>query len=133
MQDDERRGGGARPQNGFSARAVASGTLLSVVATFLGGLVIGLVVSLTHWSEAPRSLLSFGYLSIAVGGVLAGKIARRTGWLHGGLVGIAYMVITALLPGDGALEALTSVRFITGASLGFVVGAVGGMLGVNMG
>lgn len=127
--ENGRRGGGS----GLSVRALVSGVLISIAVTVICGILTGLVAAVTEWEgPPPRSLRYFNYFSVAIGGLLAGRIAGRIGWLHGAVVGVGYMALIGLLAGRGAAAGHTGGVTLAGQLLsGFVVGVVGGMLGVN--
>lgn len=129
------RGGaaGGRSPARISIGAVFGGTCLGFAVTFAGAVLMGLAVSLTAWEGISADLHWFSYVSIAIGGMLAGRRSRRVGWLNGGLVGILYAAVTALAfqsgfsPGD-----LFTAGWLAKAFWSFVAGAAGGVLGVNL-
>lgn len=99
----------------------------------LSAVLLGLAVSLTEWEGIDGGLQGFSYVSIALGGMLAGRHGRRLGWFHGALVGLAYYVIASLLFREGFTVAeAASVQWMLGAVMSVVAGALGGILGVNL-
>jgi putative membrane protein (TIGR04086 family) len=108
------------------------GVLCSLVLTLSAGIVIGLVLALSEW-EGPTPLLLqiINYCSAVLGGALAGRMARKDGWLHGAMVGIIYTMAITLPAGRSGLVALliTPLRFRALAVFGAAI--VGGMLGVS--
>ncbi|HEY8497202.1 MAG TPA: TIGR04086 family membrane protein [Limnochordales bacterium] len=104
--------------------------------TFLAALAfsvsVGLGVALTPAWDAPDALLNgLNLLAVGAGGFAAGRRARRLGWLHGGLVGVVYLLLVSwmLAPGE-AMEAVATAAGLKTAAYGFLAGALGGVLGV---
>lgn len=125
--------GGAGAGPALALGAVAKGTLFSFAVTMLSAVLLGLAVSLTEWEGIDGGLQGFSYVSIALGGMLAGRHGRRLGWFHGALVGLAYYVIASLLFREGFTVAeAASVQWMLGAVMSVVAGALGGILGVNL-
>lgn len=125
--------GAVSPTTGAAATilALTQGLLLSVLVTMLGSGLCGLVISLTNWEGTSAALQSINYLSIAVGGLLAGRLAGKTGWMHGGLVGLLYMLVANMLLSGEGIAGLGVAVFSLRLLAGFLAGAIGGMLGVN--
>lgn len=125
--------GESRSPARFSIGAVIGGAFLGFAVTFAGAVLMGLAVSLTAWEGFAADLHWFSYVSIAIGGMLAGKRSRRVGWLHGGLVGVLYFAVSASLFQSGfAWGDLLTAQWLTRAFWSFAAGALGGALGVNL-
>lgn len=126
------RGGGGGAGFLFAPGAVLKGALLSLGVALLASLLLSLIIYLANWENLPSTLNAFHYISIALGGVLAARSAKRLGWLHGGLVGIVYTVALAFLFAEEmSLGALVETEFLLQALWGFLAGVAGGALGVN--
>lgn len=99
----------------------------------LSAVLLGLAVSLTEWEGIDGGLQGFSYVSVALGGMLAGRHGRRLGWFHGGLVGLAYYIIASLFfKGGFTLAQAASAQWLVGALFSVLAGAFGGVLGVNI-
>src|SRR5690625_2448885 len=85
----------ATGRSSFSIGAIAKGTGLTFAVVLFSATLLGLAVSLTEWEGFSRGLGGFTYVSIGLGGMLAAKQSQKLGWLHGGLVGIAYHVLSS--------------------------------------
>lgn len=116
---------------GFSPQALVNGIALAVAVTILCTFLISLLAALTSWDGASRSIYSFAYISVAAGGLVAGRRAGRIGWLHGAIVGIVYMLLILLFSGRAAVALLGFSGLLVRLLAAFATGAVGGMLGVN--
>lgn len=126
------RGGGGGSGFLFAPSAIIKGTLFSLGVALLASLLLSLVVTLADWNNFPPSLLSFHYISIGLGGVLAARSSRRFGWLHGGIVGVIYTLTISILFTDGlASNMFMSPEWLSQALWGFLAGVAGGVLGVN--
>ncbi len=69
--------------------------------------------------------------SAIVGGMVSGKRAGKKGWYHGGLTGAFYTLIILLIS-FLALDNSLHLGNILWIGLAFVIGAIGGMFGVNL-
>lgn len=117
----------------FSLGSVGKGTALSFSLTFGAAVLLGLAAALTDWEGLTRGFEAFSYACIALGGMLAARSSRRSGWLHGGIVGLAYFAISAALFQDGfTWSQLWTWPWLARAFWDFVAGAAGGVLGVNL-
>ena len=104
------------------------------VAAGLGiALAIALVVRIAAASAASIFGIAAPLCGIALGGLVAGKLAKNAGLYHGALVGIGYVLVEAigLAPapfepsGDGLTEGLS---IIAGDALLLVLGAGAGWI-----
>jgi len=116
------------------ANPVLLGVLAALTASILLSALTGAVVYFSSLGEGvlPIATTATSMLSVFVGGAYAGKRANSLGWLHGGLSGLAFVGVLAVL-GWLALPG-TPVAGALGARLayGFVVGSAGGVFGVNL-
>ncbi|HHT27102.1 MAG TPA: TIGR04086 family membrane protein [Firmicutes bacterium] len=113
--------------NGVSLLAgVVAGCMLMMLSIAL----ISVVVALTAWDDISVAVTVAQASAVIIGGFVSGRLAKRTGWLHGGLVGLFYRLLTVVSVGGG-LGDLISVNFAWRGLLAFLAGAVGGMVGVN--
>ena len=110
-------------------RAVLTGLFLPACVILAGSALVGLLYSLTEWESLQNTVYSFNYISVAVGGVLAGRWAHKLGWIHGVAVAFLYMLILSLI--GGGRTGLLSLFFSWNTLLALGCGAIGGMIGVN--
>lgn len=117
------------PAIGVVARGVLLAFALSLVLLFLASLVL-------HWTTVPEKIspyLVFGISLVAIlfGSRFSGRRIGYRGWLHGGLVGLLYVLLllalSLFLMPDFSLNFLVPVKVF----IGFAFGAAGGMWGVN--
>lgn len=121
--------------NGRFPLAVGS-VLHGLGVTFLAAVAlsvsVGLAVAWTPAWDAPDALLkALNLLAIGAGGFAAGRRGKRLGWLHGGLVGVLYLLLVSwiLVPGAG-IGGVATAAGLKAAAYGFLAGALGGVLGV---
>ena len=105
------------------------GVALVVTAIFL--LLISLLVSITAMTENLARWIMVVCCAIAVfiGSYMTGKSMGRAGWLNGGVTGLSYVVLMLILA--LLLDLGLSARSLISLVVGFALGAVGGVAGVN--
>lgn len=113
---------------------VGKGVLISLLISALCIVLYGLILTLTELTESsmPTVILIISIVSIALAAIYVAMKVESKGWLHGAITGLLYMVILLLL----------SLLFKTGISIGkfiifrvlmgFVVGALAGIIGINL-
>ncbi|TDX45431.1 TIGR04086 family membrane protein [Orenia marismortui] len=123
-------------QNDSSAVKVSSilrGLVVSLILLLMGSVVLGIIISLSNAvnNSVSKILFILNYLSVFVGGSVAAYSAGGKGWINGGLVGLIYMLMIILL---GSLwnPIIISLSLVSRVVIGFLVSALGGMIGVNV-
>lgn len=118
----------------FNLRAVVIGTVATLLASMTVAVVTALVMYLSPLSEQYLStgLYYVGFAIVIIGGAVASRAARRLGWLHGGLAGmaaatLAMFLLSFLFPGG-----LATAEVFRQAAMAFGAGALGGVIGVNL-
>jgi putative membrane protein (TIGR04086 family) len=115
------------------ASPMLSGLLYTFIWMIAGTLVASLLLLFTGMQEnrlSTYSLVIHG-LAILIGGLVSGKRAQSKGWYHGGILGLIYSVIVVMigfLAFDAGFQKETAVLI----TLCFLLGALGGMFGVNL-
>jgi len=119
---------------GIRRSAIAAGVLVAFIASLVLSALLGTVMLKTTIAQGtiPALISWVGTLSVAIGGAYAGRRAGVGGLFNGGLTGIGYVLISALFgyflfPGALVLGILAKKL-----GVGFIVGAIGGTLGVNL-
>ncbi|HHX87778.1 MAG TPA: TIGR04086 family membrane protein [Firmicutes bacterium] len=119
--------------NSAAVWGVAKGLLFSILISLGLLLVCSLVL---HFSAVPEKVTPYlacgvALLSVLCGSYYAGKRIGFRGWLHGGVVGLLYIVILLLVGILAHSEFAFGLYLVSKLFLGFVFGAAGGMWGVN--
>lgn len=120
-------------RNGSVVWGIIRGLMLAIIISLMLLMVCSLILHLTAVPETVTPYLACGasILSVLCGSYYTGKRIGFRGWLHGGAVGILYIVVLILagvLVGNGFTLGL---KLCTKLFLGLVFGVAGGMWGVN--
>ncbi|QFT90020.1 hypothetical protein FIU87_15250 [Bacillus sp. THAF10] len=121
----------------MESKKLGSAILYGVIAIFIFAIAISLIFSLllrfTSLQETSIAwlVLTLSFLTLFIGGFIAGGKGKEKGWLLGGATGGLYSLIIFLFQylGSDSLFSLQQSLF----HLGFVaVAALGGIIGVNL-
>lgn len=125
---------GAPPGAGLDLSAVGGGTLAGLVWLTMLGVVQGMIghgYPLTVSLETLGAALTQGVAAV-MGGIWSARRAAGSGWLHGALTGLLFAGAIACVMGiKDAFPALSAFAQRAGAAT--ALGALGGVIGVNMG
>jgi putative membrane protein (TIGR04086 family) len=110
-----------------------AGLVYTAMWLIVGVLAASLLLLLTDMQESDLTMYSFIIHGVAIflGGMVSGKRAGNKGWYHGGLLGLLYGLIVAIigfLAFDAGIKAQTPVL----VTFCFLLGSLGGILGVNL-
>jgi len=113
---------------------IIKGILLAVLFSIVCILIFALVFKLANLDESVIPVVNqiIKIVSILLGAGLVAKNAKEKGWLKGGITGLAYIIIGFLIFSlvDGKFNFNTIL--VSDSLLGIIVGAIGGMIGVNL-
>jgi putative membrane protein (TIGR04086 family) len=124
----------SKDTNSNSVLIVSKGVLIALIISAVLIIVYGLLLSFTSLSESsmPAVITAKSTVSIALSGIYVAVKVESRGWLNGALMGLIYMVVLFLI----------SLLFKTGAAfdkfvlfrifMGFVIGALSGIIGINL-
>lgn len=112
---------------------VLSGLLYGFIWLALGTLALSMLLWLSGIQEEglPKLTYVLHGISLFIGGMTTGRRAEQRGWYYGGLFGVLYCFIIMLIS-FLAFDAGWSVSALIKLAAAFGVGALGGILGVNM-
>jgi putative membrane protein (TIGR04086 family) len=113
---------------------ILKGILLAYVLTLFLFLILGGVLFFTKLPESviPFSVVIISAISIILSGIRATKDLENMGWLHGGLIGFLYMGILLLIRYFAIPSAAFDMGTVVDLVVGFAVGVVSGIFGVNL-
>ena len=113
---------------------ILRGTVLALVISLLVLLLLSLVLYLTPVPErvVPYAVYITSIFSIIIGSAYAAKRIQSKGWLNGGLTGLTFIITLLILTKVFGLDADINLHLITKLLLAFVVGSIGGILGLNL-
>lgn len=111
---------------------VLQGVGLAFLSALALALVLGLATAWTAaWAPSDGLLRVLNLLVIAAGGFYGGRKTKRLGWLHGGLIGFAYVLLVSwMLAPQFGWAVLISGPWLLEGLYAFLSGAAGGVLGV---
>jgi putative membrane protein (TIGR04086 family) len=100
----------------------------------IGALILSLLLQGEMVEELELSMYTYLVHAVAVlfAGIVSGKRAKQKGWYQGALTGALYVLILLLIS-FLALDTSLGLREWAYILPGFVIGAIGGMIGVNLG
>jgi putative membrane protein (TIGR04086 family) len=108
--------------------------LACLIMSFVMILLYALILSFTSISDASMSKVTQTILiiSVAISSAYGGKKTRHRGWLFGSILGLIFTIL--LIPFGMALGQVFAmdVYLIAKLLIAAVVGAIGGIIGVNL-
>jgi|GEM_PF-311278 len=108
--------------------------LVCLIISFVMILLYALILSFTSISDASMSKVtqSIMIISVAISSAYGSKRTRRRGWLFGSVLGAVFAIL--LIPFGMALgqEFTMDIYLIAKLLVSAVVGAIGGIIGVNL-
>ncbi|HHY14213.1 MAG TPA: TIGR04086 family membrane protein [Thermoanaerobacterales bacterium] len=113
---------------------ILKGVLLSYILTLICFLIFAGIINLTSisYNIIPISTIVISAICIIISAFYISKATTNRGWLRGGSVGLLYVLILLVagifLVPDFNLTYFTLIKIL----IGFIIGSVGGILGVNM-
>lgn len=118
----------------FSPRAVLKSIIISYAFTFIVFAVFAAVITYTSFPETftDTVVVITTVLAIIISGMAVSAGARSRGWLNGGIGGFVYMLLLLVLGVIFSDGAVFDMKDVFALLLGFVLGAVGGIIGINM-
>ena len=121
-------------KNVFNLVIVLKGVLSAYLYTIILFIILGLVLYLTKISEdiIPVAVVIISAVSILLGGTKATNAVENMGWLHGGIIGFLYMLILLILNILIVRSVSVGWNVVVDLILGFIVGIISGIIGVNI-
>lgn len=118
----------------LSAGPVLRGFLVAVVFGFLVLILFSLVLSIfgVRPADVPLTMIFLAYLVAVLGGIIAGHRSSAKGWLAGGLAGVMFLCFLLLLDVLFLRVPIHPVMAMVRILIALPIGAVGGMLGMNL-
>lgn len=110
------------------------GLILAFIITFTLLLILALVLRFTQVSESSIPFLNnlVFIISIVLTSALLGRMAKESGWLNGALLGFIYylviLILNLIIHRSLDLGMLIVFRLL----MATILGALGGMIGVNL-
>lgn len=110
-----------------------SGLWYAYLWMMIGALLLSLLLRFSALEEQDLTLYTYivHAVSLIFGGFVSGKRTGRKGWLQGGMTGVYYsalLIIISFL----ALDSSLTIKALLIIIPAFIIGALGGMFGVNV-
>ncbi|HZK00097.1 MAG TPA: TIGR04086 family membrane protein [Tissierellaceae bacterium] len=110
------------------------GLAIAFITTFILLLLVAFVLRFTDIKESSLTLLNNLVLtvSIVIASAIIGRKIKEKGWLNGAIIGFLYFFLIVILnllfnrPLNFGLFLLTKLLLAT------ILGAIGGMIGINL-
>lgn len=113
--------------------AIVYGLISVLVIVLSFSLIISLLLTFTNLTENSFKwiIVTLSFLSLFIGGFIAGGKAKQKGWLSGLGTGLLFSIITFLIQYLGYNTVFTMEQYMYHG--GYLLSAIlGGMIGVNM-
>lgn len=116
---------------GTAPRAHFQGIGYALLLTAVIVILLATITTLTSISEVVAQWTAVVFAAIAVlwGSYYTCRKLGNTGWLNGGIVGAGYVLILLLL--SILLDLGISMHGLVTLAVGFGLGAIGGVMGIN--
>ncbi|KZZ86142.1 hypothetical protein AS29_002495 [Bacillus sp. SJS] len=114
-------------------KAILSGLVAIFAAALAISLIFSLLLKFTGMTESSIRwiLLALSFITLFIGGFIAGGKGKERGWILGGITALCFTLIILLFQFLGFGSTLKPMQFLYHA--GFLAMAMlGGMIGVNM-
>lgn len=112
---------------------ILSGLWYAFLWMMIGALILSLLLQWEFIEES--SLPKFTYIihaiSLFIGGIVSGKRSTRKGWYQGATTGFMYGILLLMIS-FLALDSSITVADLTLLLPTIIIGAIGGMIGVNL-
>lgn len=114
-------------------RPILAGLVYAFVWMSAGIFTLSILLYISSISE--DELKSYIYIvhctALFIGGWASSRLSGKKGWYYGGITGLGYALLI-LLTGFLAMDAKFNLQKLIYLIVAFVVGALGGTIGVNM-
>lgn len=113
---------------------IFKGIFNAYLITIILFLIFATMLYFTNVTEniIPKAVTVLSAVSIVLGGVGVTRDIDRLGWLHGGLIGMLYVLILIALGLFINPNASYGISALIDVGMGFAVGVIAGIIGVNL-
>lgn len=113
---------------------ILKASLFAVIISLICFVLFALVMKLANLQESiiPPVNQAIRIVSMVVGGAAAARSSKSKGWLKGALTGLLYIVWAFIISGIFGGGYIFDTVLLSDVLLGIVVGAIGGIIGINI-
>lgn len=117
-----------------NALSIAKAILISYLITIPVFAIFAYILTFTDFPQKyiPTFVIITTILSVVIAGWSSTKYIRSKGWLNGGIVGFAYMLLLFLLSSSTYGDFSINMHIVTMLVIGTLTGSIGGILGINL-
>jgi len=123
-----------RSDNRLRVSIMLKSVMIGYIFSLICFLILALLITFTSLSENVVPLITqiIIIIGLVITGAAAARKARTRGWLYGIITGLLY-IVTLLIISWIAIDGFAFDKFaFAKILLGIVVGAIGGMIGINL-
>jgi len=112
---------------------ILAGIFYALIWMALGALTLSVILYLSPISENEMRTYTYvvHFIALFISGWTSGRISGKKGWYYGGIAGLGYALFL-LLTGFLAMDAAFNLKKLVYTITAFTVGALGGIIGVNI-
>ncbi len=113
---------------------IVTGAMAGITLSLCVAAVLSLLFYFTSLNEGilPPVVVGLGIVSIFFSGAIAGKQAGALGWVHGAIAGLLYVLVVYLVGVAIVAYPITFIAILEKLASGLGLGALGGVLGINL-
>ena len=113
---------------------ILKGSILSVIITIICFIIFAFIMKIGNLHEDIISPVNqvIRIISIVIGSAIAARASNNKGWLKGAATGILYMIWAVLISFIFENQVKFDSILLSDMALGLVVGAIGGIIGINL-
>ena len=114
--------------------SVVKSLIIAYAFTFVVFAIFAAIITYTGFPEKyiDTVVMVTTALALVVSGAMVSKKAKSRGWLNGGIGGLVYMAVLSILGAIFIKAPVFDAGSLIMLVLGFVLGALGGIIGINM-
>lgn len=113
---------------------IVKSSFAAVIVTLLFFIIFSIVMKVGNLDEnvIPPTSQAIRIISIALGGALAARASHSKGWLKGAMTGVMYIIWAFLISALFGHRVSLNKIVISDIAMSFIVGAIGGIIGINL-
>lgn len=121
-------------KNSFKSSNILKGLGIALIITFILLFIEALLIKFTSIRESKMVLLNnfVLILSVVISSALLGRHVKERGWLNGAILGFLYYLIIILMNLLFNKPFNFSIFLLFRLGISVILGAIGGMIGINL-
>lgn len=118
----------------FRGSPVILGVIVAFVTSLMCTLVMAGIYTWSNFSETtlPYAAYTINAISALLGAIIAARNAATKGWYFGGITALLFSVMLAIVGSLVDMSAAFQMQTLVRIALLALIGAFGGMIGVNL-